>query len=138
MGSIANPEITATLLDLADRGVLELRDAVAVEHHLLGDKEKRTYQLVLHREKYDSLQPHEKALVDFLIGDMGSDGAVTIEELRESAKDDPKTFREDMQAWKKAVSALGRARGYFESSGKAAAVVSAVVGVPADRRLVRC
>ena len=71
MGSIANPEMTATLLDLADRGALELRDAVAVEHHLLGDKEKQTYQLVLHREKYDSLQPHERALVDLLFRDMG-------------------------------------------------------------------
>jgi uncharacterized membrane protein len=128
MGSIGNPEITATLLDLADRGVVELRDAVAVEHHLLGEKEKKTYQLVLQRDKYDGLQPHEKELVDFLIGDMGSDDAVTIEELRESAKDDPKTFREDMQSWKAAVSALGRARGYFEASGTAAAVASAVVG----------
>jgi len=71
MGSIGNPEMTATLLDLADRGVIELRDAVAVEHHLLGDKETETYQLVLHPDKIDSLQPHEWELVDLLINDMG-------------------------------------------------------------------
>jgi len=106
-----------------------LRDAVAVEHHLLGEKEKKTYQLALQRDKYEGLQPHEKALVDFLIGDMGADDAVTIEELREGAKHDPKTFREDMQSWKNAVRALGRARGYLEASGTAAAVVSAAGGV---------
>ncbi|HQG03127.1 MAG TPA: DUF2207 domain-containing protein, partial [Thermoleophilia bacterium] len=126
-GTVKDADAVATLLDLADRGVIEIVPVDEVKDGLFGSKTKRTYRLTLRREKLDGLRELELKLVDFLFSHAVGADSFTIDELRQAAEDDPKRFRAGWESWRTDVSNAASALGFQERQG--AAAMGAAIGV---------
>ena len=55
MGSVGSDDVTATLLDLVNRKVIDLERVVVQEDGLFGSKDTTTYKLTLHDERLEGL-----------------------------------------------------------------------------------
>ena len=115
MGSVGSGDVTATLLDLVNRGVIDLERAVVEKPKLFGGTEAEpTYRLTLHDEKTAELLPFERQLVDFLFHEISGGTELVLGELKDLAKTHRTEFAEGFRAWKKNVEKEGERRGYLD------------------------
>jgi uncharacterized membrane protein len=139
MGDVTTDDFAATIMDLARRGFLRIEEQVvdkagALGGILPGSTEKQ--QRVVWVKACDaSCAAHESDLMDFLFyaikGTQDSQGnvGVTMEAIRDWAKDHQTTFRERFAGWTKKVTEIAEARGFVESSSNKAVGLSVLVGV---------
>ncbi len=138
MGSVGSGEVTSTLLDLANRKVIDLERVVVQEDGLFGDKEKVTYQLTLHDERVGELLDYEQQLCEFLFHQMAKSNELVLSELKDIAKTHRASFAKGFQTWKNRVEKEGEARGYLDAqadrmafTAAAFAFIAIVAGVAA-------
>jgi uncharacterized membrane protein len=115
MGSVGSDEVTATLLDLVNRKVIDLERVVAQENGLFGSKEKVTYKLTLHDERLEELLEYERQLCTFLFHEMADGNELVLSELKDIAKTHRASFAKGFQTWKNKVEKEGEHRGYLDA-----------------------
>ena len=115
MGSVGSTDVSATLLDLVNRKVIDLERVVVVEDGLFKDSEKVTYKLTLHDDRLEELLEHERQLCKFLFHQMADGNELVLSELKEIAKTHRASFAKGFQTWKSKVQKEGEQRGYLDA-----------------------
>jgi uncharacterized membrane protein len=128
-GSIDDKSITATLLDLANKGVVGIDQVSHEEHGFLHDKETVTYRLTRAATGTDSLDPGAAALLSFLFDTAGDGHELLVSGLRDYAKAHRREFVEAHKTWKAAATDAAEGRGFFDPSSRRAARIVSSVGV---------
>jgi uncharacterized membrane protein len=123
--------LVATLLDLALRGFLEIREEQKMKNKLFGGtKEFTQYSLGLKRNFLDSqrdeLRPFEKELIHFLFDEI-ADGQDTLD-FQELKKQQSK-FTKFFSTWKKEVKMIGKEQGWFDLGSIRGMTRSILLGV---------
>ena len=114
MGSVGSDDVTATLLDLVNRKVIDLERVMVQETGLFGAKDKPTYKLTLHDERLEELLEFEQQLCTFLFHQMAGGNELVLSELKEIAKTHRASFAKGFQTWKHKVEKEGEQRGYLD------------------------
>ena len=119
-GTVQDTDIAAELMDLANRGIITMRRGTRPSRgsSASGSRTERTYLLTLVPEKQADLSPLDKELVDILFGTVGTNGTVTIEQIKSYAKAHAETFSTAMKAWKEYASELAEEQGLIEPWGR--------------------
>ncbi|MCL2504210.1 MAG: DUF2207 domain-containing protein [Coriobacteriia bacterium] len=125
--------IAATLMDLADKGVIHMTP-LEVEKSgvkgLFGGKE-RTYALTRIPGTAGKETPLDKQLLDLLFNTVaaGQDSLI-LSQLSVYAKANPESFSEQVRVWKSAVSEEADRQGFFDASNtKWQSLVFALTGI---------
>lgn len=117
-GSVGENELTATLMDLSNRGIVTVEPVHTASQGLLGPKTETEWRLSIPpTASLDSLSNAERQLLEAVFGAAEPDRSVTIEELKREAKKHPERYAESIEAWKKAVAAEAERHGFFEKRG---------------------
>jgi uncharacterized membrane protein len=114
MGSVGSDDVTATLLDLVNRKVIDLERVVVQKDGLFGAKETTTYKLTLHDERLEGLLDYEQQLCKFLFHQMADGNELVLSELKDIAKTHRASFAKGFQTWKSKVEKEGEQRGYLD------------------------
>ena len=114
MGSVGSDDVTATLLDLVNRKVIDLERVTVQESGLFGSSDKVTYKLTLHDDQVDALLPFEQQLVKFLFHQIAGGNELVLSELKDLAKTHRTAFAAGFQTWKNKVEKEGEQRGYLD------------------------
>ncbi|MGB8957719.1 MAG: DUF2207 domain-containing protein, partial [Candidatus Aminicenantales bacterium] len=100
---------TATIFDLARRGILEIEDRNVSKKRLFGTKEIVETTITLKKDPGEDigLRPFERSLLAFLYeeqaGWMSKGASLTVDELQDYLKKNPQKFQTWYRAWTKAV-----------------------------------
>jgi uncharacterized membrane protein len=114
MGSVGGDDVTATLLDLVNRKVIDLERVVVTQDGFFRDTEKVTYKLTLHDERLQDLLDYERQLCTFLFHQMADGNELVLSELKDIAKKQRSSFASGFQTWKHKVEKEGEQRGYLD------------------------
>ncbi len=114
MGSVGSDDVTATLLDLVNRKVIDLERVVVQDDGIFGSKDKTTYKLTLHDERLEELLDFEQQLCRFLFHQMADGNELVLSELKDIAKTHRASFAKGFQTWKSKVEKEGEQRGYLD------------------------
>ena len=128
MGGNSDADMAATLMDMANRGLVTMRPSTEEKRGFLGSKTVETYQLELNRAKLAEARPLDRSLAALLFDQIGTGDTLTIDDIKDYAKAHAKTFTSDMSGWKAEVRAEADAQGFFEETGKAAQVGTFAAG----------
>jgi len=118
MGSVTDGDVAATLMDLADKGIVAMRPIT--EHHDgilgIGAKDETSFELGLNpNRKLTAIGPTDQILLDVLFEKIGAGGVVRVDEIKSFAKDHPRAFADYMQGWKDECESVADTLGMFES-----------------------
>ncbi|NQS76798.1 MAG: DUF2207 domain-containing protein [Peptococcaceae bacterium] len=121
-GSVKPRDLTATLMDLVRRKVLKLRAGDEYTFELIKDANLK------------GLSPHERHLVDWLIGSVGDGAKVSLDEIEKysNTKIGARRFKTDYDAWVEQVKAEAEKNTFFDKStvrGNIFGVLAAVAGL---------
>lgn len=114
-GQMGGQALVGTLLDLARRGFLKIKEQMKMKKGIFGTSAKRVYSLEINRdfnsEHKKDLQNFEESLLIFIFDDLaeGQD-VIDFETLKKSRN----RFIEWFQDWKKEIGSLGESKGYWE------------------------
>jgi uncharacterized membrane protein len=114
MGSIGSDDVTATLLDLVNRKVIDLERVVVQEDGIFGSKDTTTYKLTLHDERLAELLGYERQLCTFLFHEIAGGDTLVLSELKDLAKTQRTAFAGGFRTWKDKVEKEGERRGYLD------------------------
>ena len=129
MGTVGREDATATLLDLINRGVIDIERVEWQEHHLLGGSSGKTsYKLTLHEDKLDDLLPYEHHLVSFLFTEIAGGWSFVIAELKDLAKAKRTEFAAGYKEFTDMVGEEGTKRGYLDAKADRMAFTGAAFG----------
>ena len=124
MGSVGSDDVTATLLDLVNRKVIDLERVVVHEDGLFGSKDTTTYKLTLHDERLEELLDYERQLCEFLFHQIAGGNELVLSELKDLAKTHRTAFAQGFQTWKSKVEKEGERRGYLDPQADRMAFVA--------------
>jgi uncharacterized membrane protein len=131
MGSLAREDATATLLDLIERGVIDIRRVTVPERHLFGKDERTTYELTLHDERLEGLLPFEHRLATLLFLEVADSSSFLLSEMKGLAEANRAVFAKGYGEWRKMVVSEGERRGFLDSSADRMAFWAAAAGFTA-------
>ena len=128
MGTIARDDVTATLLDLVYRKVIDLERVNVHKERLIGKDDTVTYKLTLHDERLDELLPYESNLARFLFHDIAGGSTLVLSELKDLAKSKRATFAKGYSDWTKIAGNEGERRKYLDAQADRMAFIGAAFG----------
>ena len=115
MGSVGSDDVTATLLDLANRKVIDLERVATEKPTFFGGSESATtYKLTLHEERIGELLPHEQQLLEFLFHQIAGGSELVLGDLKDLAKTHRTAFAKGFQTWKHEVEREAESRGFLD------------------------
>ena len=121
MGAVTNDDLSATLLDLAVRGVLHIEPGggtppagVSPPTPKVGET---SFVLRLDRAKVDEVDELTQPLVRLLFETVTEDDVVTMEQVEKWAKGHPARFRGGIDSWRGGVERRARELGFVEKGG---------------------
>jgi uncharacterized membrane protein len=117
-GAIENTAVSATLMDLADRGAVRMEPVTLEKITLFGTKQEATYLLTLVREKWDGLRFLDQTLLSFLFTKLAGDDTITIDEMQVKAKEDAQGFQTGINDFKARVAEEAASMGFAEPRGR--------------------
>jgi uncharacterized membrane protein len=129
MGTVQDEAISASLMDLADRGVVRMEPTTVESAGLFGTKSEPTYLMTLDTSKWATLPPLDQQLLTLLFTTIAGDSTLTVAEMKDWAKANAQEFQDGLNEFKAAVAAEADARGFLEKSGKTASTVAWVLTV---------
>ena len=109
-------DIAATLMNLADKGIISMQPVVETTAGLFGAKEINTYELSMAPEARPELTGLDANLTHMLFSEIGEGGPVRLEDIKAYAKDNAKAFSESIQQWKDNATAQADQLGLMESA----------------------
>lgn len=122
-------DFTATILDLARRGILSIEEFVPPKKGLFQKHRPVDYRLERLAEG-EGLQKHEKSLLEFLFTKVAKgDVAVSFGDIEEYARRKRQSFASFWNLWKSQLSARGTELGFFDESAWREKIVPMVLGV---------
>lgn len=124
MGAVGSDDVTATLLDLVNRKVIDLERVAYTKDGLFRDTEVVTYKLTLHDERLDALLDYERQLCKFLFHQMAGGDELVLSELKDIAKKHRTSFAKGFQTWKNKVEKEGERRRYLDAKADRMAFVA--------------
>jgi uncharacterized membrane protein len=127
MGSVGSDDVSATLLDLVHRKVIDLEQVVVTKDGLFRNSEKVTYKLTLHDERLGELLDYERQLCKFLFHQMADGNELVLSELKGIAKSHRTSFAKGFQTWKSKVEKEGKKRGYLDSKADRMAFIASTL-----------
>lgn len=127
MGSVGSEDVTATLLDLVNRKVIDLERIVVEKRSLLGHSDATTYKLTLHDDRLGELLNYERDLCTFLFHEMADGDELVLSDLKDIAKKRRSAFAEGFAAWKRKVEKEGERRGYLDPRADRMAFIGSAV-----------
>ncbi|HEX5643340.1 MAG TPA: DUF2207 domain-containing protein [Thermoleophilia bacterium] len=131
MGSVGSDDVTATLLDLVNRKVIDLERVTIHEDRLFGPDETSTYKLTLRDERLSDLLEHERQLCTFLFHEIAGGDELVLSELKDLAKTQRTAFAQGFQTWKATVQEEGERRGYLDPHADRMAFIASAVAIVA-------
>ena len=133
MGRVARDDVTATLLDLVYRKVIDLERVNVHKERLFGKDDTASYKLTLHDERLDELLPYESNLAKFLFHEIAGGSTLVLSELKELAKTHRTAFAKGYSTWTSKATKEGEQRKFLDApadrmafTGAAFAFVGAV------------
>ena len=114
---VTEADVAATLMDLADKGVVAMRPTSEHSDGFLGigAKDAQSFELGLNPKPAEgSIRATDQKLLTLLFTDIGDGAMVRLEQIKSYAKEHPKEFTDKMQSWKDSCSAAADALGLFE------------------------
>jgi uncharacterized membrane protein len=114
-GQITGQALVSTLLDLARRGFLKIKEEIKTKKGIFGPSKNRFYSLEFNRDFYSEnkkdLQGFEESLLAFIFDDLaeGKD-VIDFKTLKKKRSRFIKWFRQ----WKKELGELGESKGYWD------------------------
>jgi uncharacterized membrane protein len=128
MGGVDQSAAMATLLDLVDRGVVGIERLTEHRAGLLGGHDETDYEMTLHRDKLEGLEPHERGLLTFLFDDIAQADSFAMGELRDLAKANRTAWTSGYRDWKHLVEQAGERRGFLDAAADRMAFAAAAAG----------
>lgn len=113
---INNEDLTATVLDLIRRKYLSLdTDGESV------NQKKPSFKLRLENKNFQDLLPHEKHLINWFFGTIGSDGEVSLKQIEQYPKTNylnANKFNDDAATFVRLAKESGRSHDFFISNSE--------------------
>lgn len=133
-GKVTTKEVTATLMDLVRRKVLQLKVEQREKHGILGLKAEESYIFRKLEANTRDLKQHEQFLIDWLINDIGDGTEINLNELQSYTKTlkNASSFKESYDAWIALVNLDAATYKFFDSStvsGIALGIASGIFGI---------
>jgi len=128
MGVVTDNAVTATVVDLANRGVLRIEPVKADKHGVVGQGDKDTYRLTLDRGKLDPSDEFGTSLAAFLFDKVAKDDTLVILELEKFADDHRTEFHEGIENWRTSVQDRAEGMGFLEKESSDAANATMALG----------
>jgi uncharacterized membrane protein len=119
--------IVATLLDVADRGYLEIRETTTSKRGLFGEREVTDYQFSRTTRPLESVEPFERDLLEFLLTRGESSTTFTMSALKSNRS--RRALHKWFAAWAEKVKTQARTLGFFEPSAADALLFNFLIGV---------
>jgi uncharacterized membrane protein len=86
MGAVKDEDAVATLMDLIDRGMVELERTTTQQRGLFGVRDEETYLLRLHAERRIEVSGFEARLLEVLFGVLAEGDTLDVDEMKGLAK----------------------------------------------------
>ena len=115
MGTVARDDVTATLLDLVYRKVIDLERVNVHKERLFGKDDTASYKLTLHDERLDELLPYESNLAKFLFHEITGGSTLVLSELKDLAKTKRTTFAKGYSDWTTMAQNEGERRKFLDA-----------------------
>ncbi|HSK48804.1 MAG TPA: DUF2207 domain-containing protein [Coriobacteriia bacterium] len=131
-GKVEDVDIAATLMDLADKGVIKMVPFTAEKDGIAGifGGTEQSFVLQRVREKEAQASVLDRQLLSLLFDTVGGgQDTVGLNELPRYAKANPESFSESVKAWKDSASAQAEVLGFFEPEGRAWQIGTFIVAV---------
>ena len=115
---VAGQDLVGTMLDLARRGFVELREERVEKRSFWGGVgEKSEYYWDLKRTHYgqhaSKLAEYERSLIEFIFGELAEGGdSISLDTVKKKRGEFIKFFRK----WRKTVSGLGEEKNWFDKA----------------------
>jgi uncharacterized membrane protein len=127
--SVTGPAVAATLLDLANRGYLEVHETIIQSKSLFGrNKKQMDYRFDVVAKPLSELEPFERDLLQFVLNEAGDSNGFAVSDLRRAASKRRTEFRRFFRAWGKNVQAYCASLRFFEPYPVRAMVANGVCG----------
>ena len=116
MGSVGRDDVTATLLDLVNREVVDIERVDGPQDGFFGDDDTAPYRLTLHDERIEELLPYERDLVNLLFHEIAGARTLVLSELKDNwpranAPSSPRATRPGRRGQEG-----GRGRGFLDAA----------------------
>ncbi len=131
MGTIGRNDLTATLLDLVNRKVIDLERVTVEKKKLFGKGEATSYRLTLHDERVDELLVYERDLVQFLFHQIAGGSTLVLSELKELAKKKKSAFASGYADWIKKAKKEAERRKFLDAKATRLAALGSAVSFAA-------
>lgn len=125
---VTAPALAATLVDLAHRGYLEVRETVVEKRSFFGRKTEADYRFDVVAKPLSGLEAYERDLLQFVLTEAGDSSGFTVSALRKAASRGTR-FRKFFRDWNKQVAERAREYRFFEPYPVGAMVGNALCGV---------
>jgi len=128
--TVGGPAVAATLLDLANRGYLDVREHATTTKGIFGKTKRRMdYRFDVVAKPQSELALFEQDLLRFVLTEAGDETGFSILELRKAASKQWRLFRRFFLAWSKGVAEHCKSFGFFEPYPAGAMLANALCGV---------
>ncbi len=122
-GRVSNLDFTATVLDLARRGYIHIKEESD------GGKNRSTFAIKNIRTADNSLAVYEAKVLSILFSMVAKGNRLTLEQLKEYSKSHA-AFRHEFSDWQRMVRFEGGKRGHIEKASIRAQRVNNIIGWP--------
>jgi uncharacterized membrane protein len=112
--TVGGTALVATLIDLARRGHLKIREEVRDKRVLFWTTEETDYRFDVTSEPDDRLAGFEQNLLDFMLGKAGDGSGFWMSEFKKVARKNRSSFLKWFKEWRKKVEELGKKEEFFE------------------------
>ena len=127
--NIGGSAIVATLLDLAHRGYLEIRETVETRNGFFGEKRQGDYRFDRTATPLDGLALFERDLLEFLLSHGDSPAGFTMSAIKKTASTRTNVFSKWFTTWSKKVKAQGEALAFYEPYAAGALTRNVLIGL---------
>jgi uncharacterized membrane protein len=127
--SVSGPAVAATLLDLASRGYLEIRENVTTAKSLFGkEKTRMDYRFDVLAKSATEVQPFERDLLQFVLQNAGDSTGFSVLSLRKAASRKRRAFTRFFRKWSRQIGENCRTLRLYEPYPVGAMVANGVTG----------
>jgi uncharacterized membrane protein len=127
--TISGAAVAATLIDMANRGYLDIHESVVETRGVFGKKKRRMdYRFDVVAKPLSELHAFERDLLRFVLSEAGDDSGFSILALQKAALKDRTTFRRFFHKWNKDVTSYARSLRFYEPYPVRPMVFNAVCG----------
>ena len=126
-GEPGDNAMTATLLHLAQCGLLTLRPCERIVTSIFGSEKRDSHEFVVDTSRWQEFDPLDQELVSLLFTTMKRSAAMSLLDLRVLLRSRERTYARGIAAWRASVVARAVADGLLEPTGRGRTAAGEVV-----------